>query len=44
MASVNERIKAIKSVIALSESVKTCEKARIPIIKADALRQFKVYC
>jgi hypothetical protein len=47
MASVNEKVTAIKAVIALSESSRTCEKARVPIVKAEALRQFKVcysYC
>ena len=42
MATVNEKIKSIKRVIELSESTLSCEKARIPMVKAEALRLFQV--
>ena len=41
MANVNEKIKDIKRILELAESAKTCEKARVPMVKAEALRLYQ---
>ncbi len=43
MSLVNNKIKSAKKVLELSELTKTCEKAKVPAVKAEALRRFEVF-